>query len=60
MFIKRIEPTEIKTKRLVLRTFFGNKDIEMMNVRFDHEDHLLAAVSGEGSVKIYDTNTGNI
>jgi COMPASS component SWD3 len=53
-------PTPITTKKIILKTFFGNPETEVLSVRFDQEDQLVAAGCSDGGIKVYNLTTGKL
>lgn len=56
--IASFAPTPITTKKAILKTFFGNPESEVLSVRFDQDDTMVAAACSDGGIKVYNLGTG--
>ncbi|CAD8172100.1 unnamed protein product [Paramecium pentaurelia] len=49
-----------KSKKISLKTFFGNPEFEIFCLRFDFEDQLIAAGCSDGTVKVFNIVSGKL
>ncbi|KAM3132220.1 hypothetical protein pb186bvf_015680 [Paramecium bursaria] len=51
---------KIKTKKLNIKTFFGNPEQDIFCVKFDYDDSTIVAGCSDGTVKVFNLLTGKL